>query len=187
MSAFKSNNILVFVCLVFITVSVRAKCPLLESMVCSKLGSCPVMTCKLTDDCRCKCENEHMCKPDVFNMTSVIEIPSAARTYNVCEETYTLRPEHERTCGNIDLTCTNGRCIQQGRSYYCECDTGSSGHTCTDKCCKQCGEHGSCKVHYMLGEVCMCVTNYTGEFCEQIIHPPTPSSKIGKYQLYIVR
>lgn len=93
------------------------------------------------------------------------------RTYNVCDASYVLRPDHERACDGIPIVCHYGACLTTGRRSHCECDIGAVGLLCTKRCCKPCSEHGTCDVLSNNREVCVCDNYYTGEFCE-IYDPP---------------
>lgn len=125
-------------------------------------------TCYLkTNTCQPVCVNDSLStsKDGITSTTSNVSVVTpSGRTYDVCSESYVLRPISERTC-LPGFECHYGVCQQGGLGFSCLCDPGSAGTVCQNKCCKQCGDHGTCDV-LLDGElVCVCDQDYSGEFC----------------------
>ncbi|KAH3696169.1 hypothetical protein DPMN_083634 [Dreissena polymorpha] len=113
--------------------------------------------------------NENMqCIPDGINDNHV---PTNLSNADVCSPTYVKRPDSERSCSLIPLSCEFGVCIESIDTIHCKCDLRATGQLCEQRCCRNCGAHGSCRVVPGSGiEMCNCEQNYTGAFCEIPIH-----------------
>ncbi|KAH3847105.1 hypothetical protein DPMN_089419 [Dreissena polymorpha] len=83
---------------------------------------------------------------------------------------YVKRPESERSCSGIFLSCEYGICIKETGVKRCECDLGATGPLCEHRCCRDCGAHGSCRIIPKDG--CDCERNYKGKNCETRIEVP---------------
>ncbi|KAH3696182.1 delta and Notch-like epidermal growth factor-related receptor [Dreissena polymorpha] len=115
----------------------------------------------------------------------VLMNPCKVLNVDVCSPTYIKRPESERSCNGYALSCEFGVCIEGTDTIRCECDLGASGQLCEQRCCRDCGPHGSCRVvpGYQKEE-CHCDENYTGVFCESPIHMKTTSQRLTERNTY---
>ncbi|XP_052256094.1 neurogenic locus notch homolog protein 1-like [Dreissena polymorpha] len=105
-----------------------------------------------------------LCIPDGVNDNHE---PKNLSNPDVCSPTYVKRPDSERSCSLIPLSCEFGVCIEMTDTIHCNCDLGATGQLCEQRCCRNCGAHGSCRVVPGSGiEECNCEKNYTGAFCE---------------------
>lgn len=89
--------------------------------------------------------------------------------FNACDTSYEPPPLSLRDCGN-GLTCVNGICANAtDGSVYCECDPGARNVDCSQVCCLNCGDHGTCDIDPVTGnETCVCEPGYNGQFCETL-------------------
>lgn len=102
---------------------------------------------------------------------------NTSQTYNVCDVSYTQRPQNETICNG--WMCRFGVCRSEGAQVWCDCDPGGFGQNCHTKCCRQC-VHGSC--YFVMEEdreICNCQANYSGDFCERW-DPPSKYNIIKK-------
>lgn len=119
--------------------------------------------------CHFVTETLQICLEDHTSRTSTERVDSSStpsermRTKNVCKEDYIEHDILERKCQSGDV-CQFGVCIV-GEKEKCKCDFGASGKLCEHRCCRDCGEFGSCWLEG-LEEECICNDNYTGVNCQ---------------------
>ncbi|XP_061178581.1 sushi, von Willebrand factor type A, EGF and pentraxin domain-containing protein 1-like [Saccostrea echinata] len=139
--------------------------PLAERL-CAPSFECIHGFCRNTGGISCVCDRGYkglFCSDSVPTTTPTVEEDDP----DVCSEDYSLRPLSVRNCFAA-FTCKYGVCVTKrgavGPRYSCVCDPHASGEKCEHKCCRNCGDFGSCVVNN--GEqLCNCQMGHSGDFC----------------------
>ncbi|XP_062594321.1 uncharacterized protein LOC134255796 [Saccostrea cucullata] len=143
--------------------------PLAERL-CAPSFECIHGFCRNTGGISCVCDRGYkglFCSDSVPTTTPAVDEDD----HDVCSQDYSLRPLSVRNCFAA-FTCKYGVCVTKrganGPRYSCVCDPQASGEKCEHKCCRDCGDFGSCVVNK--GEqLCNCQIGHFGDFCNMTI------------------
>ena len=116
-------------------------------------------TVPTSSQCFPVCEEGFTCLNLGGHFTTCVEDPEPR--IDACHSSYTLRDVSERRC--LGSECIYGKCHEFG---HCECDDNAKGFLCEQRCCRNCGDHGSCFYVDNVTQTCACDAGFTGADCE---------------------